>query len=125
MSLAGKVIIVTGGSKGIGRAISQRVAGQGASVIINFSHDAPAAAEVVESIGPDRAFSVQADVGTVAGVEKLVRATVERFGRIDVVIPNAGVMPMRTLEATTEEDFDRTFAVNVKGPYFLAQVSDG
>ena len=124
MSLTGKVIIVTGGSKGIGRAISQRVAEEGASVVINFSRDARAAEEVVESIGSDRALAVQADVGAVAGVEKLIEATVERFGKIDVLIPNAGILPMKTVGATTEEDFDRTFALNVKGPYFLAQVSD-
>lgn len=123
MSLAGKVIIVTGGSKGIGRAISHRLAQDGASVVVNFSRDASAADEVVTAIGgSDRALAVQADVGSVAGVEKLVAATVERFGRVDVVIPNAGIMPMRTVGNTTEEDFDRAFALNVKGPYFLAQV---
>ncbi|KAI7784310.1 short-chain dehydrogenase reductase [Diaporthe eres] len=121
MSLSGKVIIVTGGSKGIGRAISQRLAQDGASVVVNFSRDASAADEVVQAIGQDRALAVQADVGSVAGVEKLVAATVERFGRVDVVIPNAGIMPMRTTGNTTEEDFDRAFALNVKGPYFLAQ----
>jgi hypothetical protein len=122
MSLAGKVIIVTGGSKGIGRAISHRLAQDGASVVVNFSRDASAADEVVKAIGSDKALAVQADVGSVAGVEKLVAATVERFGRVDVVIPNAGIMPMRTTGNTTEEDFDRAFALNVKGPYFLAQV---
>lgn len=122
MSLAGKVIIVTGGSKGIGRAISHRLAQDGASVVVNFSRDASAADEVVRAIGSDKALAVQADVGSVAGVEKLVAATVERFGRVDVVIPNAGIMPMRTTGNTTEEDFDRAFALNVKGPYFLAQV---
>lgn len=122
MSLSGKVIIVTGGSKGIGRAISQRLAQDGASVVVNFSRDVSAADEVVQAIGQERALAVQADVGSVAGVEKLVAATVERFGRVDVVIPNAGIMPMRTTGNTTEEDFDRAFALNVKGPYFLAQV---
>ena len=122
MSLSGKVIIVTGGSKGIGRAISNRLAQDGASVVVNFSRDASAADEVVKAIGPDKALAVQADVGSVAGVEKLVAATVERFARVDVVIPNAGIMPMRIIESTTEEDFDRAFALNVKGPYFLAKV---
>ncbi|KAI3397169.1 hypothetical protein diail_11143 [Diaporthe ilicicola] len=121
MSLSGKVVIVTGGSKGIGRAICQRLAQDGASVVVNFSRDASAAQEVVKTIGPDRAHAVQADVGSVAGVEKLVDAAVEKFGKIDVVIPNAGIMPMRTTESTTEADFDRAFALNVKGPYFVAQ----
>lgn len=122
MSLSGRVIIVTGGSKGIGRAISQRLGQDGASVVVNFSRDASAADEVVRAIGPDRALAVQADVGSVAGVDKLVAAAVERFGKIDAVVPNAAIMPMRTTESTTEDDFDRAFALNVKGPYFLAQV---
>lgn len=122
MSLSDKVIIVTGGSKGIGKAISHCLAREGASVVVNFSRDASAAEEVVKAIGSDKALAVQADVGSVAGVEKLVGAAVERFGRIDVVIPNAGIMPSRTTESTTEDDFDRAFGLNVKGPYFLAQV---
>ncbi|KAJ0122387.1 short-chain dehydrogenase reductase [Diaporthe amygdali] len=121
MPLSDKVIIVTGGSKGIGKAISQRLAREGASVVVNFSRDASAAEEVVKAIGSDKALAVQADVGSVAGVEKLVGAAVERFGRIDVVVPNAGIMPSRTTESTTEDDFDRAFGLNVKGPYFLAQ----
>lgn len=122
MSLSGKVIIVTGGSKGIGKAISQRLAQDGASVVINFSHDTSAAEETVKQIGSEKAYAVQADVGSVSGVEKLVKATVDRFGKVDVVIPNAGIMPMRTVDTTTEADFDRIFALNVKGPYFLVQV---
>lgn len=122
MSLSGKVIIVTGGSKGIGKAISQRLAQDGASVVINFSHDALAADETVKEIGADKAYAVQADVGSIEGVEKLVNAAVDKFGRVDVVVPNAGIMLMKTVETTTEADFDRMFALNVKGPYFLAQV---
>lgn len=123
MSLSGKVVIVTGGSKGIGKAVSQRLANDGASVVINFGHDASAAEETVKQIGADKAYAVQADVGSIAGVEKLVQATVEKFGKIDVIIPNAGIMPMKTVQTATEADFDRTFALNVKGPFFLAQVS--
>lgn len=123
MSLSGKVIIVTGGSRGIGKAISQRLANDGASVVINFGHDASAAEETVKQIGADKAYAVQADVGSIAGVEELVRAAVDKFGKIDVIIPNAGIMPMKTVETATEADFDRAFSLNVKGPFFLAQVS--
>lgn len=121
MSLQGKVILITGGSKGIGRAIALRVAQSGASVVVNYASDSKAANEVVSQIGGDRALAVQADASTVAGAEALVAATVQRFSKIDVVIPNAGLMPMADLEHTTEAAFDRVYAINVKGPYFLAQ----
>lgn len=121
MSLQGKVVLITGGSKGIGRAIALRVAKSGASVVVNYSSDSNAANEVVSQIGSDRALAVNADASTVTGVSSLVDATVKQFGKVDVVIPNAGMMPMQDLEHTTEATFDKIYAINVKGPYFLAQ----
>jgi 3-oxoacyl-[acyl-carrier protein] reductase len=123
MSLKGKVAIVTGGSKGIGRAVSLKLASQSASVVINYGRDSVAAEELVSKIGTTNALAVQADAGSVAGVESLVKQAVDRFGKIDILMPNAGVMPMRDLEHTTENDFDTVFNLNVKGPFFLAQVS--
>ncbi|KAI1334601.1 NAD(P)-binding protein [Xylariaceae sp. FL0016] len=120
-SLQGKVVLITGGTKGIGRAIAHRVANAGASVIVNYSRDASAADEVVSSIGADRALAVQADVSSVPGIARLVDAAVARFGRIDVLVPNAGIMPLQDLEHTTEATFDMAYALNVKGPFFLAQ----
>jgi len=122
MSLAGKVILITGASKGIGAAIATRVARDGASVIINYSSDSKPADALVHTIGANRALAVKADVSSVAGVESLVNATVKKFGKIDVVIPSAGVMMMKTVESTTESDFQKSFDLNVKGPYFLVQV---
>jgi 3-oxoacyl-[acyl-carrier protein] reductase len=121
MSLSGKVVVVTGASRGIGAAIAQRLANDGASVVINYASNSSAADKLVETISKDKAIAVQADVSTVAGVEKLVTCTVEKFSKIDAIIPNAGIMYMRTIENTTEEDFDKMFATNVKGPYFLVQ----
>ena len=92
-------------------------------MIINYASDASAAEEVVKQIGNDRCLSVKADAGSIAGIESLVKAAVDRFGRIDILIPNAGNLPMTDLEHTTEEIFDRAISVNVKGPYFLCQVS--
>ncbi|KAK9320490.1 hypothetical protein V1517DRAFT_329282 [Lipomyces orientalis] len=120
-SLAGKVAIVTGGSKGIGRATALRLAEEGANVVINYSSDASAAEEVVKIIGADRSVAVKADAGKVAELERLVTETVSRFGKIDILVPNAGVMLMKDLETTTEQDFEASMALNVKGPYFLAQ----
>ncbi|KAI4595329.1 putative secondary metabolism biosynthetic enzyme [Pestalotiopsis sp. 9143b] len=121
MSLQDKVVLVTGGSKGIGRAIAQKAASQGAKVVINYSRDSSPADELVKEIGADRALAVQADVSQVAEIEKLVEAAVAKFGRIDVLVPNAGIMPLQPLAAVTEATYTRVFDLNVKGPLFLAQ----
>ncbi|RMD39762.1 hypothetical protein DV735_g5371, partial [Chaetothyriales sp. CBS 134920] len=119
--LAGKVALITGGSKGIGKATALHLAAQGASVVINYSSDTAAAEAVVQEIGPAQAFAVQADAGDVKDIQRLVDEAVARFGKIDILIPNAGILQMRDLQHTTEEDFDLTFKLNVKGPYFLVQ----
>lgn len=121
--LTGKLALITGASKGIGKATALRLAKDGASVVIGYSSDPSSAEELVRTIGDDRALAVKANVSEVAEIEKLVKQTVDKFGNIDILIPNAGVAPMQDLEQTTEEDFDYTMALNVKGPYFLCQVS--
>ncbi|KAK0656979.1 hypothetical protein B0T16DRAFT_366751 [Cercophora newfieldiana] len=123
MSLTGKVFIITGASKGIGKAIALRAAADGASIVINYLSDSQSATRVVSQIGSDRALAVQADAGTLDGIDKLVGAAVEKFGKIDVVIPNAGTMPMATLDSATEPTFDKVMSLNVKGPLFLVQKS--
>ena len=122
MSLSGKVVLITGTSKGIGKATAQRLASEGASVVLNYNTDASSANELVQEIGPERALAVQADASKLPELNRLVDAAVTKFGKIDILIPNAGIMPMRDLEHTTEEDFDRVYNITVKGPYFLAQV---
>lgn len=123
-SLAGKVALITGGSKGIGAAISQRLAALGASVAINYSSDRGAADEVVSKIGAERAVALQADASSVKDIEGLVKETVAKFKKIDILVACAGILLNKDLENTSEEDFDRTMALNVKGPFFLAQVRD-
>ncbi|KAL8930939.1 MAG: hypothetical protein Q9208_000040 [Pyrenodesmia sp. 3 TL-2023] len=120
-SLTGKIAIITGASKGIGKATALRLAKDGASVVVNYSSDATSAEEVVKAIGADRAIAVQADVSKVSGIQKLVNQTVDKFGKIDIVIANAAAAPLKDLEHTAEEDFDAVMALNVKGPYFLCQ----
>ncbi|GAD93500.1 hypothetical protein CHGG_02131 [Paecilomyces variotii No. 5] len=119
--LAGKVAIVTGASRGIGKAIALQLGSLGANVVVNYASSSSAAEEVVEKIGKDRAISVKADTSKISEIEKLVATTIQKFGKVDILIPNAGSMPMRDLAHTTEEDFDGAIALNVKGPYFLAQ----
>lgn len=121
--LAGKVALITGGSKGIGKALALRLAKNGAQLVINYSSDTKAADEVVNTIGRDRAIAIQANAGKLADVDRLVNESVKHFGKIDILVANAGILPHKTLDATTEQDFDATYDVNVKGPYFLCQVS--
>ncbi len=95
MSLNGKVVLITGASKGIGRATAERVAAEGASVVINYLSDSKAADEVVAQIGADRALAVQADASKIPDIERLVAAAVDKFGKIDVVMPNGSPSPPR------------------------------
>lgn len=96
-------------------------AAAGASVVVNYSSDELSAEKVVKAIGSKNAVAVRADVSTTAGIESLVQKTLGRFHKIDILIANAGVLPMKDLEHMTEEDFDQTFSLKVKGPYFLCQ----
>ncbi|KAL1843858.1 hypothetical protein VTJ49DRAFT_7209 [Mycothermus thermophilus] len=121
MSFQGKVALITGASKGIGRATVERLAADGASVVINYLSDHASAEELVASIGADRALAVQADTSKLPDVERLVDEAVAKFGHIDLVMPNAGIMGMYDLAHTTEAAFDAHFALNVKGPLFLVQ----
>lgn len=123
MAFSGKVALITGGSKGIGRAAAEQLAAQGARVAINYSSDSKAADEVVAALGgADKALAIQADAGSMSDVKTMVEQTVAKFGKIDILVPNAGVMPLANLEALTEELWDKMNNVNVKGPLFLAKV---
>ncbi len=121
-SLSGKTALITGGSKGIGAATALLLAKNGANVAINYSSDASAAEKIVNEIGADKAIAIKGDAGSLLDIESVLDQTLQRFGKIDVLIPCAGILPMRSLEQTTEEDYDSAMRLNVKGPYFLAQV---
>ncbi|KAH7319394.1 hypothetical protein BKA65DRAFT_101415 [Rhexocercosporidium sp. MPI-PUGE-AT-0058] len=121
MSLAGKVALVTGGSKGIGRSISIQLASLGAKVIVNYSSDASSASETIQEIGPSNAFAIKADVANISEITTLVEESVKHFGRLDILVACAGIMQLNELESISEEEFDVTFNLNVKGPLFLAQ----
>jgi 3-oxoacyl-[acyl-carrier protein] reductase len=123
MSQNGKVAIVTGASRGIGRQIAIQLAGSGIKVAVNYSSNRGKADEVVQIIKESggEAVAVQGDVSKVSEVEALFSETIGQFGRVDIVVNNAGIMDCVPIADVTEEMFDRHYAVNVKGTYFACQ----
>ncbi|MEP6888331.1 MAG: glucose 1-dehydrogenase, partial [Nitrospirales bacterium] len=119
----GKVAIVTGASNGIGRAVAERLAQDGAMVIVNYGKSADKAKAVVAGIESQggNAVAIQADMSKVPDVRRLVRETVQRFKRLDILVNNAGMAIFKPLLETTELEFDQIFALNAKGPYFAMQ----
>jgi len=115
--LAGKVAVVTGASKGIGASIAKHLAAEGAAVVVNYSSSKPGADRVVTDIAGKggKAIAVQADVAKQAEIERLFVETKKAFGRVDILINNAGVYEFSPLETVTEDQFHRHFDVNVLG----------
>ncbi|MBE1444357.1 MULTISPECIES: SDR family oxidoreductase [unclassified Paenibacillus] len=123
MNLNGKVAIVTGASRGIGRQVAIQLARSGAKVVVNYTSNQEKANEVVKTIEQSggEAAAIRADVSKVKEVESLFLETIERFGRLDILVNNAGIMERMPISDVTEEMFDQNFAVNVKGTYFACQ----
>lgn len=123
--LANKVTLVTGASRGIGQAIVESQAANGANVVINYAHSKEFAEDLVHRIQQNggQALAVQADVSKVAELEALFQASIAHFGRLDILVNNAGIMTTKPLEQVTEQDFDREFATNVKSTYFACQLA--
>ena len=122
-SLKGKVAVVTGASNGIGRGIAERLAKDGATVVVNYAKSSDKAKQVVAGIEAKggKAVAMQADMSKAAEARRLVRDTVKQFGRLDILVNNAGEFMAKPLVETTEEEFDRLFSLNAKGPYFAMQ----
>jgi len=122
MRLENKVAIVTGGANGIGEAYSTGIASQGASVVI-ADIDEQRGKKIVDEIekSGSKALFVQTDVSKKKDAEKMVKATVDRFGSIDILVNNAGILYTAPFEKTTEQMWDKLFAVNVKGVFFCSQ----
>lgn len=121
-----RVAIVTGGGRGIGRGIVASLAADGLSVVVNYRSDGSAAEEacrLAEAAGAPRAMAVRADVADLDQGRSLIDRTLESFGRLDVLVNNAGVAPDRRLDLleTTPESWDRVLGINLRGPFFLSQ----
>jgi 3-oxoacyl-[acyl-carrier protein] reductase len=125
MKLEGKVAIVTGGSRGIGRAVAKTLAGEGASTVVNYVQGAKDAEAVVREVQDKggRATSYGADVSVKREAQMLVDKAVAEYGTVDILVNNAGVLLGGTVLDTTEADWDRCLAVNLKGPYNTMQAA--
>jgi 3-oxoacyl-[acyl-carrier protein] reductase len=124
-NLEEKVAIVTGGSRGIGAAVAKRLAADGASVAITYSKDADAASAVVKAIEGNggKAVAIQADATDSEAVKRAVEKTVATFGRLDVLVNNAGTAIPKKFEDTTAEDLDRLINVNIRGTLVATQAA--
>jgi 3-oxoacyl-[acyl-carrier protein] reductase len=123
--LTEKVALVTGGSRGIGAAIAKRLAADGANVAITYTKGVDAAASVVKEIERvgQKAIAIQADATDAKAVEAAVERTVATFGRLDVLVNNAGTAIPKTFEETTLEEMDRVIDINVRGVFVATQAA--
>src|SRR5919198_523057 len=127
LNLKDKVALVTGGARGIGRAIATSLAASGATVVVNYKGNQAAADEVVQSIAANdgQALAIQADISQPAEVERLFKAVLDRYGKLDILVNNAGITRDTLLLRMKEEDFDAVPNSNLRGVYRCAEAGLG
>jgi glucose 1-dehydrogenase len=125
MSLTGKVAIVTGGNSGIGKAIVLALAEAGANIVIDYVANEEATEELEKKVAAlgDKSIGVEADVSKVEDLERLIGAAVDAFGRLDIMVNNAGIETRSSVLDTTEGQFDKVIAVNLKSAFFGTQLA--
>jgi 3-oxoacyl-[acyl-carrier protein] reductase len=123
--LNGKSAIVTGASRGIGRAIALKLGAMNASVAVNYVNDEKAAAATVSDIrkAGGKAVAMKADMRSVEAIQSLFKQAITEFGSIDILVNNAGIRLFKPIDAVTEAEFDDIFAANVKGVFFACQMA--
>ncbi|MBD2102799.1 glucose 1-dehydrogenase [Leptolyngbya sp. FACHB-261] len=128
MRLEGKVALVTGSSQGIGQAIAIRLAEEGASIVINYRSHPEGAEETLSKVKAAGGqchmvdgFTVQADTGTVANVQRMIADSISHFGKLDILVNNAGIEKNADFWDVTEADYDAVMNVNLKGVFFATQ----
>jgi 3-oxoacyl-[acyl-carrier protein] reductase len=124
LNLKNKVALVTGGSRGLGRAICRGLAAEGAKVAINYRRDESGAAaltETLQSTYGTAALPLQGDVSKMVDVERIFNACEVQFGPVDIVVNNAGIWPTSYVHEIEEEDWDRTLAINLRGPFLVCR----
>lgn len=122
MLLKGKVAIVTGGNSGIGASIVLELAKEGADVVIDYIAHPQSTDELEKKIG-SQAIGIEADVSKVADLQKMVDAAVEKFGRLDIMVNNAGVETRTSIIDTTEEQYEKVMEINLKSAFFGTQIA--
>ena len=125
MSLKGKVAIVTGGNSGIGASIVLEIAKQGANIVIDYVFNEQSTEELekkVIALG-DQVIGVDADVSKIADLQMLIDATVKKFGRLDIMVNNAGVETRTSVLDTTESQYDKVLSINLKSAFFGTQIA--
>ncbi len=117
--LDGKVALVTGGGRGIGRAIAKRYAEEGADVVISYGGSRDAAEELVAEIKAMgvKSEAIQCDAATSGATDKLVRSVAEKYGQLNILVNNAGVYPLTTIRKCSDEEWERTMAINLRAPF--------
>jgi glucose 1-dehydrogenase len=125
MSLKGKIAIVTGGNSGIGMAIVLELAKQGASIVIDYVTHPEATERLEQQVAAlgDQVIGVQADVSKVVDLQNLINAAVQKFGRVDVMVNNAGIETRTSILNTTEQQYERVLAINLKSAFFGTQLA--
>ena len=125
-NLSGQVAVVTGSTRGLGRAIAVRYAALGAKVVVNYAAGKDAADETIRTIEASggTAVAVQGDMSKVADIERLFSTTIDRFGKVDVAVANAGIeLVDQALADVSEQEFDQLFALNTKGAFFTLKTA--